>query len=120
MGKINYSDLTEELQRQIDRTSAEKISINPIAGLENCVTVQQALEILSQHNIQQDISIQQMEVDVDLLKVVIVSGVNSGSYIEKFVNTDNVTISRGTYNPTRQRVEIDDNTFVKAVGFSYV
>ena len=118
-GKINLEDLSDKLRQLIDHSMAETIGITPIVGLEEIEDVQRALEALSARDLKQELDIQQLKIDVELLKVVIISGVNSGSYIEKFVNTDKVTILRGTYNSTRQRVEIDENAFIKAMGFSY-
>lgn len=46
--------------------------------------------------------------------------IDSAYYIDTLVSSANTTISHGTYNGTNDRIEIDQDAFIKSISFSYI
>jgi hypothetical protein len=58
-------------------------------------------------------------IELEILKGSILTGVDSNICIETFQNINDVVITHGSYNSTNKRVELNTNTYVKALGFSF-
>jgi hypothetical protein len=46
--------------------------------------------------------------------------INSIYYIDTLTNSTNITTTHGTYNSEKDRIEIDDDAFIRAISFSYI
>jgi hypothetical protein len=64
----------------------------------------------------------QQLLEVNTLKKIMIPStvIDSAYYIDTFTTTTNVTVSHGTYNGTTDRIQIDDNAFIRSISFSYI
>ena len=124
-GSIGQEKLTSLLSTKID-TALSNTGILPTltttdkSSLVNAIN--EVLNNLTSHLADfVTLEINQLDtaIELEILKGSILTGVDSNICIETFQNINDVVITHGSYNSTNKRVELNTNTYVKALGFSF-